>query len=56
MNKGLEVIEAHYLFDLPLNKIEAKIHPECQIHGMVVFENPISSIKSASKLTSRLPG
>lgn len=39
LNKGLEIIEAHYLFDLPLDKIEAQIHPECRIHGIVEFEN-----------------
>ncbi len=39
LNKGLEIIEAHYLFNLPLEKIEAQIHPECQIHGIVEFEN-----------------
>lgn len=39
INKGLEIIEAHYLFDLPLAKIKAKIHPECQIHGLVTTEN-----------------
>lgn len=39
LNKGLEIIEAHYLFNLPLEKIQARIHPECQIHGIVEFEN-----------------
>jgi 1-deoxy-D-xylulose-5-phosphate reductoisomerase len=39
LNKGLEIIEAHYLFNIPLEKIEARIHPECQIHGIVEFEN-----------------
>ncbi len=38
LNKGLEIIEAHYLFNLPLEKIEALVHPECQIHGIVEFE------------------
>lgn len=37
MNKGLEVIEAHFLFDLPLKQIEVLIHPEQKIHGMVEF-------------------
>ncbi len=37
MNKGLEVIEAHWLFDLPLDKIEAVIHPQSIIHSMVTF-------------------
>ncbi|NIA02210.1 MAG: 1-deoxy-D-xylulose-5-phosphate reductoisomerase [Nitrospirae bacterium] len=43
LNKGLEIIEAHYLFNLPLEKIEARIHPECQIHGIVEFENDPNS-------------
>ncbi len=37
MNKGLEVIEAHWLFGLPLSKIEAVIHPQSIIHSMVTF-------------------
>jgi 1-deoxy-D-xylulose-5-phosphate reductoisomerase len=39
INKGLEVVEAHYLFGLPLNRIKVKIHRECMIHGVVEFEN-----------------
>lgn len=35
MNKGLEVIEAHYLFNLPYSAINVMIHPESIIHGMV---------------------
>jgi 1-deoxy-D-xylulose-5-phosphate reductoisomerase len=35
MNKGLEVIEAGWLFGLPVNKIEVLIHPEAIIHSMV---------------------
>ncbi len=34
-NKGLEVIEAHYLFDLPYEKIDVLIHRQCIVHGMV---------------------
>lgn len=34
-NKGLEVIEAHYLFGLPVEKLQVVIHPESIIHGMV---------------------
>lgn len=34
-NKGLEVIEAHYLFNLPFEKIEVLIHRQCIVHGMV---------------------
>ncbi len=37
MNKGLEVIEAHYLFDIPPEKIEIVIHPQSIIHSMVEF-------------------
>lgn len=37
LNKGLEIIEAHFLFRLPLSKIETVIHPECRVHGMVEF-------------------
>lgn len=37
MNKGLEVIEAHYLFDLPADKIEIVVHPQSIIHSMVEF-------------------
>lgn len=37
MNKGLEVIEAKWLFDMPLEKIEAVIHPQSIIHSMVTF-------------------
>jgi len=37
VNKGLEIIEAHYLFDLPYEKIEAVIHPQSYIHSMVEF-------------------
>ena len=37
MNKGLEVIEAHWLFGLPKEKIEVAIHPQSIIHSMVEF-------------------
>lgn len=37
MNKGLEVIEAHWLFNLPKDKIEVVIHPQSVIHSMVEF-------------------
>ena len=37
MNKGLEVIEAHYLFSMPYEKIDVLIHPESIIHGMIEF-------------------
>lgn len=37
MNKGLEVIEAHWLFDVKLDQIEVLIHPQQKIHSMVEF-------------------
>ena len=37
MNKGLEVIEAHWLFGLPPERIEVVIHPQSVIHSMVEF-------------------
>ena len=39
MNKGLEVIEAHWLFDLPADKIDVIIHPQSVIHSMVHFSD-----------------
>jgi 1-deoxy-D-xylulose-5-phosphate reductoisomerase len=37
MNKGLELIEAHYLFGLPSDRIDVLIHPQSVIHSMVEF-------------------
>jgi 1-deoxy-D-xylulose-5-phosphate reductoisomerase len=37
MNKGLEVIEAHHLFHIPLEKIAVVIHPQSVVHSMVEF-------------------
>ena len=37
MNKGLEIIEAHWMFDMPLDKIEAVVHPQSVIHSVVTF-------------------
>jgi 1-deoxy-D-xylulose-5-phosphate reductoisomerase len=37
MNKGLELIEAHYLFGLPSNRIDIVIHPQSVVHSMVEF-------------------
>jgi len=39
MNKGLEVIEAKYLFDVPLDRIEVVIHPQSVIHSMVSYKD-----------------
>ena len=37
MNKGLEIIEARWLFDMPIDKIKVLIHPQSIIHSMVEF-------------------
>lgn len=37
VNKGLEVMEAHYLFDMPYEKIKVIIHPQSIIHSMLEF-------------------
>lgn len=37
MNKGLEAIEAHWLFDIPADKIDVLIHPQSIIHSLVYF-------------------
>ena len=37
MNKGLEVIEAFWLFDIPIDNIEIIVHPQSIIHSMVEF-------------------
>ena len=39
LNKGLEVIEAHYLFHMPVDKIHVTIHPQSVVHSMVEFED-----------------
>lgn len=44
MNKGLEVIEAHWLFNLELSRIQAVIHPPSLVHSMVAFKD--GSIKA----------
>lgn len=39
MNKGLELIEAHHLFEVPMEQIEVLVHPESIVHSMVEFED-----------------
>ena len=39
MNKGFEVIEARWLFDVPWERIEVVVHPQSLIHSMVEFED-----------------
>ena len=54
MNKGMEVIEAHWLFNIPYDRIEVVIHPQSLIHSMVEFAD--GSIKAQiSHPDMRLP-
>jgi 1-deoxy-D-xylulose-5-phosphate reductoisomerase len=39
MNKGLELIEAHHLFHLPLESVEIVVHPQSIVHGAVVYRD-----------------
>lgn len=54
VNKGLEVIEAHLLFDIPIENIEAVVHPQSIVHSMVEFKDG-STIAQASPPDMRLP-
>jgi len=54
MNKGLEVIEAHELFDVPYERIEVVIHPQSIVHSMVEFCDG-STIAQLSLPDMRLP-
>ena len=47
VNKGLEIIEAHYLFDIPYAQIEAVVHPQSVVHSLVEFVDG-STIAQAS--------
>jgi 1-deoxy-D-xylulose-5-phosphate reductoisomerase len=47
MNKGLEIIEAHHLFNLPYSLIDAVIHPQSVVHSMVEYKDG-STIAQAS--------
>ena len=47
MNKGLEIIEAHHLFNLPYSQIDAVIHPQSIVHSMVEYKDG-STIAQAS--------
>ncbi len=38
-NKGLEVLEAHYLFELPLDRIDVVVHPQSIVHSLVRFRD-----------------
>ena len=50
MNKGLEVIEAHWLFDIPYERIDVVVQPESIVHSMVEFID--GSIKMQASLPS----
>jgi 1-deoxy-D-xylulose-5-phosphate reductoisomerase len=54
MNKGLELIEAHLLFDMPLERIQVVVHPQSIVHSMVEFLDG-STIAQASPPDMRLP-
>lgn len=67
MNKGLEVIEAHWLFGIPLEQIDVVVHPQSIIHSMVEFvdnsllaqmgeTSMIVPIQYALTYPERLPG
>jgi 1-deoxy-D-xylulose-5-phosphate reductoisomerase len=54
VNKGLEVIEAHHLFDVPYDRIDVTVHPQSIVHSMVEFVDG-STIAQASPPDMRLP-
>lgn len=54
VNKGLEVIEAHLLFDIPFDRIEITVHPQSVVHSMVEFSDG-STVAQASPPNMKLP-
>ena len=54
VNKGLEVIEAHLLFDVPMDRIAVMVHPQSVIHSMVEFTDG-ATLAQASPPDMRLP-
>jgi 1-deoxy-D-xylulose-5-phosphate reductoisomerase len=54
VNKGLEVIEAHLLFDLPFDRVDVVVHPQSVVHSMVEFVDG-STMAQASPPDMRLP-
>jgi 1-deoxy-D-xylulose-5-phosphate reductoisomerase len=54
VNKGLEVIEAHLLFDVPMDRIDVVVHPQSVVHSMVEFVDG-STLAQASPPDMRLP-
>ncbi|MDX6355600.1 MAG: 1-deoxy-D-xylulose-5-phosphate reductoisomerase [Streptomyces sp.] len=54
VNKGLEVIEAHLLYDIPFDRIEVVVHPQSYVHSMVEFTDG-STLAQASPPDMRMP-
>jgi 1-deoxy-D-xylulose-5-phosphate reductoisomerase len=54
VNKGLELIEAHLLFDIPLDRVDVVVHPQSVVHSMVEFVDG-STLAQASPPDMRLP-
>ncbi len=54
MNKGLEVIEAHHLFDVPVDAVEVLVHPQSKIHSMVEFADG-STVAQLGPSDMRIP-
>ncbi len=54
VNKGFEVIEAHWLFELPFDKIEVVIHPQSVVHALIEFDDG-SMIAQMSFPDMRIP-
>ncbi|WP_082157176.1 1-deoxy-D-xylulose-5-phosphate reductoisomerase [Kocuria sp. SM24M-10] len=54
VNKALEVLEAHLLFDIPLERIDVVVHPQSVVHSMVQFVDG-STLAQASPPDMRLP-
>ncbi len=54
MNKGLEIIEAHLLFDIPIDRIDVVVHPQSIVHSMVEFTDG-STLAQASPPDMRIP-
>jgi len=54
VNKGLELIEAHLLFDVPFDRIDVVVHPQSVVHSMVEFVDG-STLAQASPPDMRLP-
>ena len=48
MNKGLEVIEARWIFDIPAHQIEVLVHPQSIVHGMVEYRDGSDSFRCPS--------